>query len=202
MKLDPRLRRGLVFGGLAATLGAMWLTDPGPEITKANAAQDRGRRTAAVAIGDAPLVSAPRKEVAEGSAASQPVAEAVPRLAERTLDPALIRRGGSGRSGDAFAPRTWEPPASRAAATREAAAALPAPPPPPQAPPLPFRYVGMLGLTDEAPIVFLEKQDTGYAVKAGDVIDGIYRIDEAAEGRVVFTYLPLDQRQTLVAKTE
>jgi hypothetical protein len=120
-------------------------------------------------------------------------------------DPRSLRRRSEHKPGDALGTRHWEPPPPRPSAAQQAAAAaaaVPVPPPPPQAPPLPFRYVGMLGEEQEHTTVFLEKQDQGYAVKPGDVIDGTYRVEETAEGRVVFTYLPLEQRQVLVAKVE
>ena len=60
---------------------------------------------------------------------------------------------------------------------------------------------GMVGDEDDT-TVFLAQQDVNHAVKKGDVINGTYRVEEAEAGRVVLTYLPLDQRQTLTAKTE
>ena len=59
----------------------------------------------------------------------------------------------------------------------------------------------MLGDGDET-TVFLAQQDINHVVKKGDVINGIYRVEEAEPGRVVLTYLPLEQRQTLTAKIE
>lgn len=78
------------------------------------------------------------------------------------------------------------------------------PPPPPKAgprplpapPPLPFTYMGKL--QEEGRLtVFLTKQDRNYAVKAGDTLDGAYRVDSVEAQRVVFTYLPLNMQQTL-----
>jgi hypothetical protein len=66
---------------------------------------------------------------------------------------------------------------------------------------LPFVYIGSLGDEDQT-TVFLAQQEVNLAVKVGDVINGIYRIEEAGPGRVVLTYLPLEQRQILTAKTE
>lgn len=73
----------------------------------------------------------------------------------------------------------------------------PVPPPPPAPPPLPFKYMGKL--LDEGKLtVFITKQDRNYAVKAGDTIDGAYRVDSVEAQRVLFTYLPLNMQQTLV----
>jgi hypothetical protein len=46
-------------------------------------------------------------------------------------------------------------------------------------------------------VVFLNRQDDIYAVKAGDTIGGAYRVEEISASEVVLTYLPLRQRQTL-----
>jgi len=72
----------------------------------------------------------------------------------------------------------------------------PVPPPAPSAPALPFVYVGKL-LDGDKLVVFLSRQDAKYSVSAGDMIDGMYRVDKVSESAVVFTYLPLDIKQTL-----
>lgn len=114
-------------------------------------------------------------------------------------DPRSLRRRGARPVADAFGVRNWDPPVRLSAPERAAAEVpeTPPPPPPPQAPPLPFRYLGMLGEQEEQTIVFLERQDKSYAVRPGDLIDGTYRVEEAGEGHVVFTYLPLDLKQVL-----
>lgn len=73
----------------------------------------------------------------------------------------------------------------------------PEPPPPPAPPPLPFKYMGKL-LDDGKLTVFMTKQDRNYAVKAGDTIEGAYRVESVDAQRVLFTYLPLNMQQTLV----
>ena len=72
----------------------------------------------------------------------------------------------------------------------------PVPPPPPAPPPLPFIYMGKL-LEGDKLTIFLTKQDRHYAVKAGETLDGAYRIDSVTAQQVVFTYLPLNMQQTL-----
>jgi hypothetical protein len=193
MSLDPRLRKGLVFGALAVTLAAVRWVDGEPELSSAGAAPAPSE---AVQLAQAPRERrAERDALPDGSRATP--APVLP-------DPRTLRRRSEHKVGDAFGARNWEPPPARPTAAQRAAeaAAAAAPPPPPQAPPLPFRYVGMLGEEEEHTTVFLEKQDKGYAVKPGDVIDGTYRVEETGEGRVVFTYLPLEQRQVLMAKSE
>jgi hypothetical protein len=68
--------------------------------------------------------------------------------------------------------------------------------PPPVAPPLPFAYIGKV-VEDGQETVFLTRQDRSYAVKAGETIDGTYRVEKIAPSSVTFTFLPLRQRQQL-----
>ena len=72
----------------------------------------------------------------------------------------------------------------------------PGPPPPPAPPPLPFTYMGKL-LEEGKLTVFISHQDRNYAVKAGDTIEGSYRVDKVDAQGVLFTYLPLNMQQTL-----
>jgi hypothetical protein len=72
----------------------------------------------------------------------------------------------------------------------------PVPPPPPAPPPLPFIYMGKL-LEEDKLTVFLTKQNRHYAVKAGDTLDGTYRVESVSAQQVLFTYLPLNMQQTL-----
>lgn len=72
----------------------------------------------------------------------------------------------------------------------------PVPPPPPAPPPLPFTYMGKL-LEEDKVTIFLSKQDRHFAVKAGDTLDGAYRVESVNAQQVVLTYLPLNMQQTL-----
>lgn len=74
---------------------------------------------------------------------------------------------------------------------------VPPPPPAPTAPPLPFRYLGAL-FEDGGATVFLGDGQRTHVVRAGDTIDGRYRIDAITPKKVTFVFLPLDQRQELV----
>ena len=71
-----------------------------------------------------------------------------------------------------------------------------APPPRPEAPPLPFTYLGKL-VEDGRTTLFLAREDRNYVVRAGDTIDGTYRIEEIRDAAAVFVYLPLKSKQTL-----
>ena len=46
---------------------------------------------------------------------------------------------------------------------------------------------------------FLARGDRVIDVRVGDRLDGVYQLESAAGGQLVFVYLPLDVRQTLAA---
>ncbi len=94
-------------------------------------------------------------------------------------------------TGDPFQERSWAPRARSGGADAGAASA-----PPPQAPPLPFAYMGKL-VEDATTTVFLARQDRNYVVRAGDTIDGTYRVERIGDDGLVVTYLPLKIQQTL-----
>jgi hypothetical protein len=96
---------------------------------------------------------------------------------------------------DTFRSKSWLPPPPPP--PPPSAAAPPAPPPKPVAPPLPFRFVGMLEQQSDKPTAFLAKGEALHVVHVGDVIDGAYRIESLSPAKVVVTYLPLKQEQTL-----
>ncbi len=76
-----------------------------------------------------------------------------------------------------------------------------APPPPrlvqPSAPPLPFVYMGKLAEEGEKVVIVLTKQNRSYAVREGDVLDNVYRVDEVRAPVMILTYLPLNIKQTI-----
>jgi hypothetical protein len=69
-------------------------------------------------------------------------------------------------------------------------------PAPPRAPPLPFQFFGRM-VENGTTMVFLNRQDDVFAVKAGDTIGNTYRVEEINGSEIVLTYLPLKQRQAL-----
>ncbi len=77
--------------------------------------------------------------------------------------------------------------------------APPPPPPEPTAPPLPYRLVGSFAPQGEAPVYFLAQGDRVIDVRVGDRLDGVYQLESAAAGQLVFLYLPLNIRQGLSA---
>lgn len=79
-------------------------------------------------------------------------------------------------------------------------AAEPAPPPPPTAPPLPFAAVGAIQgkkIGNGQLQAFIQQGDNLTVIQKGDTVAGNYRVDEITTDRVVFTYLPLGQKQSL-----
>ena len=73
----------------------------------------------------------------------------------------------------------------------------PPPPPPPQAPPLPFKYMGSMHESAQRTVWYLLQGERLIVAGSGDVIDSTYRTEGAEGGQLRFTYLPLNQRQTL-----
>jgi hypothetical protein len=93
---------------------------------------------------------------------------------------------------DAEAVPLREPPALVAAA----AASKAAQPAAPATPKLPFRYLGALDL-DGATSVFLAAGNDTLTVHPGTNLPGGWRFDSASAGRLDFTFLPTDSRQSL-----
>lgn len=79
-----------------------------------------------------------------------------------------------------------------------AKAVIEAPPAPskPVAPPLPFKYLGLMVDRGQL-IVFVARGDELMSLKQGDVVTNQYRVDDAGEASVTFTYLPLNEKQIL-----
>lgn len=97
----------------------------------------------------------------------------------------------AGPKRNAFAARSFyvPPPAPKLAP--------PPPPPPPKAPPLPFRYMGMLKDGDGLLQVFVTQGERVLSLAPGDVIDNTYRVEKVGADEVKFLYIPLNELQTL-----
>lgn len=131
----------------------------------------------------------------------QPVetAKVLPRHRSGDLTPAQAkflfalahRTSDASNASDLFAPKSWY-------------VAPPPPPPPPPAvaveptaPPLPYVFVGTYSDGSQPTVYFLTRGDRVYDVHVGDTLDGIYSVDSVQNGALVFTYKPLNARQTL-----
>ena len=100
-------------------------------------------------------------------------------------------------SGSLFAAHSWYVPPPPPPPPPPVVEAAPAPPPKPVAPPLPFTYMGSYAPKGAVPVFFLTQGDRVYDVHVGDTIDSIYTVDEFTNGRLVFTYKPLNEKQQL-----
>jgi len=87
---------------------------------------------------------------------------------------------------DPFAQRSF----SSAPRSETAAAAAPT------VPALPYRYLGK-AIEDGKLSVFLQRGEQSYSVRAGDKLDGEYRVAKVTESTVTFVYLPMKKQQTL-----
>jgi hypothetical protein len=100
----------------------------------------------------------------------------------------LEARAGEEVKNDAFASRSFSPPAVPADAPERRQAKR-------EAPPLPFRYVGKMQDGDKL-AVFLANGEESLVVSAGQKI-GEYRVDSISEEEIRFTYLPMKAKQVL-----
>jgi hypothetical protein len=71
-----------------------------------------------------------------------------------------------------------------------------APAPAPTAPPLPFIFVGK-HFDGNRWEVFVSRGEQTLILRAGQIIDANYRVETVAPPRMVITYVPLDEKQTL-----
>lgn len=167
MAMTQTRRRALLGAALALTLGAVAWSG----------GQDDGGGVDLAAPGRAVENNHTRSR--EGPRADNADAEAALALPRR---PSMKPEGGN-----LFPVRSWyvPPPPPKLG-----------PPPPPMAPPLPFTYVGKMVDGDQL-LVFLDRQGRNYVVKAGDVIDGTYRVNGVQGAVLTLTYLPLNIQQSL-----
>jgi hypothetical protein len=98
----------------------------------------------------------------------------------------------------------WQPPAPK---TPVAVVAVvvpppqpPAPPPPPPLPALPYRYLGALDEKGAPSAVFLGLGTTLITAKAGDTLEGGFRLDSISPREL--TFMHLQQKQTVRLRVE
>lgn len=96
-----------------------------------------------------------------------------------------------------FAPVSWRAPAPVPSQPPVAPVAAVPPPaaPAPSAPPLPFKYLGRY--TADVPVVVLMMGERMIVAKAGDTLDGGWRLDRLGPALIEFSYLPLQQKRSL-----
>jgi hypothetical protein len=181
--MKPRQRWLIIGGLLLATLAAGFMIDDEP-------VQENPKRKKGVSA----------KPVASASAKASPRSSSNNKAAELASTPlsfpeqlvaATAEEGVEGEEKviDPFRNKSWY------------VAPPPPPPPKPVAPPLPFQYLGKLSEGGETR-VFLHHQGQYLIAKAGDVINGIYRVEEIAGNRMTLLYQPLKEKQVLSIGTE
>lgn len=132
---------------------------------------------------------------AAGTAAPAERLDTRVRPQEADLDLSVLARETAEASPDAARAPVRDPFAQRSfssAPQQQGAAAAAAP----SVPPLPYRYIGK-AIEDGKLSVFLQRGDQSYSVRAGDKLDGEYRVSSVTESTVAFVYLPMKKRQTL-----
>ncbi len=123
----------------------------------------------------------------------------------------LGQRKFSAQAGDLFGSNAWTPKRpqitpqqqqqQRQAALAQQAARRAAQPPAPTPPPLQFTYIGK-AIEGNRTWVFLSQDDENYVTRIGQKVDDQYRLDTINDEEVLFTYLPLNAKQTLAINTE
>jgi hypothetical protein len=101
------------------------------------------------------------------------------------------RATDASKGGDLFAPHSWY------VAPPPPPPPPPAPPAAPTAPPFPYAFLGSYAEGGNKTTYFLTRNDRVYDVRLGDTLDQIYSVDGVDNGQLVFTYKPLNIRQTL-----
>ncbi len=149
-------------------------------------------RHLSVAIAKVRALSAPPAPIAAARRAAS--VRVAPRPAESRAASTAARVVASTHAGALFAKHTWY------VAPPPKPAPPPPPPPEPTAPPLPFTFLGSYAPQGDAPVYFLSQGDRVIDARVGDKLNGVYQFESAANGQLVFVYLPLNIRQNLSAR--
>jgi hypothetical protein len=72
--------------------------------------------------------------------------------------------------------------------------------PAPVAPPLPYRFAGRV-LKGSEEEVLVSKGDLVFPVKAGDTLDGMYKVEDIRADRIEFIYLPLGTKDRIAVNS-
>lgn len=112
------------------------------------------------------------------------------------------------QAGNLFGSTSWAPERPQITPQQQQAALMQqrmrqekATPPAPTAPPLRFKYIGK-AIAGNKTWVFLADNDENHVTRIGQKIDEQYRLDTINDEEVMFTYLPLDAKQTLAINDE
>lgn len=144
----------------------------------------------------ASFVPAPTPPPAQEAATAPPPASAPEGAAPGGLA-SLPERESIGRArGDAFAARSWAPPAPPPAPRAAPRAAAPVKPARPAPPPMPYRVAGQVAQGEGAQVV-LATGDTILTVREGELLEGGYRVESIGPDSVTLLYVPLGVREKL-----
>jgi len=131
--------------------------------------------------------AAPTSAKAPASRASGDTEQAAAPASE-AKQPGIPARSALGRiAADPFSAQAWLP--------RRKPAVVSAPPDP-VAPPLPYRFAGQFH-RESGVEVYVARGEEIFPVKAGDTLDGQYRVDSVSATEVSFVHIPSGTRQTL-----
>lgn len=133
------------------------------------------------------------KVAATASRERRPPNDGMQRASLQAMDLQIRPRQLDEDSGNVFASHSWNPPPKPPEKPKQ----VETPPPPPAAPPLPFRFLGRL-VDDGETAYFLQLNDRNIVMHIGDTVDKTYTLDGISNGTLTFTYLPLNEKQTLV----
>jgi hypothetical protein len=177
-------RKQLLGGGLALTLAAtLWLAlSPDDEAETAQ-----------------PVAGERRAPAAQAGASRKPAAAATVTVTEALVATnwaAVKREAWTVPENGYFA--AWAPPPPPPAPKQ--VAAPPAPPAAPVAPAFPYQLIGRLVEGNQA-TALLAGPSRSLAVKAGDVVDGQWRVDQVTERGLNLTWLPAKLNQTISFKS-
>jgi hypothetical protein len=153
---------------------------------------------------DAGIVPAASPEANTASRSGAHLAAQLPRIERPSFKPpqkdVFWKRAQQSQTQPTRKPKPAAPPQPPPAQV-VAVAPEPVPPPPPATPPaLPFQYFGSIRLEGGPLVAYLSSADRAYAVREGDLIDQLYKVERVEFSQVTMRYIPLDAEQTLSRK--
>lgn len=210
----PGIRPGLLIALLAILAATVWslMQDDEPDVRRAGGGRNKGAAVSQAgaptdSVADARSLRSARAAASSSAAASSVSSGASAALQGLSEQVARWQARGSfaplGEAGNAaWASKLPPPPPPPKPGP-------PPPPPPPVAPPFPYQWVGRWQEPSATPAASSSKAapsrdlavitgpNNTWVVKAGDVIEGQWRVDAVTDTTVQVTYLPLSQTQTI-----
>jgi hypothetical protein len=186
-----------LYGALAATLlVTAWLAlqpaaepEPAVALPTRPASPDRS----AVARAPTPSAAGPSRPGAAGT--ESPLTT---RPAEPPASSAEVRTRSAWGPLSSESLAAWSPPEPPPPPTKPVNAPVGPPPPPPKppTPAFPYKWIGQL-IDSSGPIALLDSPQRSTGARAGDVLDGRWRIDKVTDGQIDLTWLPTNEPVTV-----